>query len=135
MSPEPTTVPRWKDGQELTQHHESDLTDRYPGSAPEAREGVKASKAEIGVYLPTAGAAWFLVWGLSDNRVGPQKQVLKRSLRNHPIQTHFTDGQTGVQEKEDWVLRSERIPIQGLADEKFPALTQHTEPTESQFDG
>lgn len=105
------------------------------GSAPEAREGVKASKAEIGVYLPTAGAAWFLVWGLSDNRVGPQKQVLKRSLRNHPIQTHFTDGQTGVQEKEDWVLRSERIPIQGLADEKFPALTQHTEPTESQFDG
>lgn len=121
MSPEPTTVPRWKDGQELTQHHEtSDLTDRYP----EAREGVKASKAEIRVYLPTAGAAWFLVWGLSDNRVGPQKQVLKRSLRNHPIQTHFTDGQTGVQEKEDWILRrSERIPIQGLADVPSPNST------------
>lgn len=107
---------------------------QIPRLTPEAREGVRASKAKIRVYLPRAGAAWFLVWGLSDNRVGPQKQVLRRSLRNHPIQTHFTDGQTGVQEKEGWVLRrSERLPIQGLADEKFPALIQHIEPAKSQF--
>lgn len=64
VSPEPTTVPRWKDGQEFTQHHKtSALTDRYPGSAPEAREGVKASKAEIRVYLPRQGQPGFWCGG------------------------------------------------------------------------
>lgn len=125
-------VERWAGDHTASQDVRSNR--QIPRLSPRGQGGRQSKQGRNKSLLAKAGAAWFLVWGLSDNRVGPQEQVLKRSLRNHPIRTHFTDGQTGVQEKEGWVLRrSERIPIQGLAEERFPALIQHIEPTEPQF--
>lgn len=69
MYPEPTTVPRWRKGQEPTQHHKRpNLKCRFPPLSHRGHGEHQASKAEIRVYLPRAGAAWFLAWGLSEPR-------------------------------------------------------------------
>lgn len=73
-----------------------------------------------------------MVSGLGTLR--PQKAVFKWNLRDHPLQTHFTDGQIGVKGEEGCVYsRPGRIPLQGLGD-KFPVPIQYIEQTESQFD-
>lgn len=54
-----------------------------------------------------------MVSGLGTLR--PQKQVFKRTLSDHPVQIHFTDGKIRVKGEEGCVhSRPGQIPTQGL---------------------
>lgn len=72
---------------------------RIPWLSPRGHRGHQASKAERRVYLPMAGDSMF-------SRVGtlrPLKHVFEKNLRDHPIQTHFEDGQISVKREEGCV--------------------------------